>query len=176
MRPNPRYNVEVDVFSFGVMLVSVLSGQWPFPSEATQVDPHNPARVIVLSEVERRAKYLNIIGRPSEEQEGHPLMPLIECCLNDSPNLCPNAAGLVERMSNAVTQQLLIFSSRLDMMQRIESILTEKETLQTQVSVLEGQVERSEIARREQQEENQRQEAGSGGRATAIANRQPRGR
>jgi chromosome segregation ATPase len=112
-----------------------------------------------LSEVERRAQYLNIIGRPSEEQEGHPLMPLIEHCLNNSPNLRPTSSELVERMSDAVTQQPLTFSNRVDMMQRMESILTEKETLQTRVSVLEGQVERGEVARREQREKSQRQEA-----------------
>ena len=161
LRPNPCYDVEVDVFSFGAMIVHVLSGQWPLPSEATRVDPRNPARVIGLSEVERRTQYLNIIGRPSEEQEGHPLMPLIERCLNNSPNLRPTSSELVERMSDAVTQQPLTFSNRVDMMQRMESILTEKETLQTRVSVLEGhaQVERGEVARREQREKSQRQEA-----------------
>ena len=159
LRPNPRYDVEVDVFSFGVMLVHVLSGQWPFPSEATRVDPRNPAHVIGVSEVERRAQYLNIIGRPSEEQDGHPLIPLIERCLNNSPNLRPTSSELVERISYAVTQQPLTFSNRVDMMQRMESILTEKETLQTRVSVLERQVERGEVAQREQQEESQRQEA-----------------
>ena len=38
---NDIYDVEVDVFSFGVMLVHVLNGQWPIPSEASQVDPNN---------------------------------------------------------------------------------------------------------------------------------------
>ena len=159
LRPNPCYDVEMDVFSYGVMLVHMLSGQWPFPSEATQVDPYNPAHVIGLSEVERRAQYLNIIGHPSEEQEGHPLMPLIERCLNNSPDLRPTSSELVERMSDAVTQQPLTFSNRVDMMQRMESILTEKETLQTRVSVLEGRVERGEVAQREQREESQRQAA-----------------
>ena len=159
LRPNPCYNVEVDVFSFGVMLVHVLSGQWPFPSEATQVDPHNPARVIGLSEVERRAQYLNIIGRPSEGQEGHPLMPLIERCLNNSPYLRPNSAELVEKMIDVATQQPLTFSNKMDMIQEMESILAEKETLQTQVSVLERQVERSEVAQRAQLGESKQQEA-----------------
>ena len=159
LRPNPRYDIEVDVFSFGVMLVHVLCGQWPMPVEATRVDPRNPARVIGLSEVERRAEYLDVIGRPSEEEEeGHPLMPLIERCLSNSPNLRPNASELVETMRDAVRRQPLTFSNRVDMMQRIESIQREKETLQAQVSQLEGQVERGEVAQREQREQNQRQE------------------
>ena len=142
LRPNPRYDIEVDVFSFGVMMVHVLSGQWPFPSEATRVDPRNPAAVIGVSEVERRAEYLDVIGRPSDEEEGHPLMTLIERCLSNSPNLRPNASELVERMNDASAQRPLTFSNRVDMMQRIDSIQREKETLQTRVSELEGQVER----------------------------------
>ena len=156
LRPNPRYDVEVDVFSFGVMLVHVLCGQWPFPSEATQVDPDNPARVIGLTEVERRARYLDIIGRPTDEQEGHTLMPLIERCLNNSPNLRPNASDLVERMSRASAEHPLAFSNRMDMMQRIASIHTEKEVLQTQVSELAGQTERGQQAQTEEREESGR--------------------
>ena len=156
LRPNPRYDVEVDVFSFGVMLVHVLCGQWPFPSEATQVDPDNPARVIGLTELERRARYLDIIGRPTDEQEGDALMPLIERCLNNSPNLRPNASDLVERMSRASAEHPLAFSNRMDMMQRIASIHTEKEALQTQVSELEGQAERGQQAQTEEREENDR--------------------
>ena len=155
LRPNPRYDIEVDVFSFGVMLVHVLSGQWPMPTEATQVDPHNPARVIGLSEVERRAEYLNVIGCPSNDEEGHPLMPLIERCLSNSPNLRPNASELVDAMSDAATQQPLTFSNRVEMMQRINSIQREKETLQTD---LERQMERTEVVWRELRERTQRQE------------------
>ena len=148
LRPNPRYDVEVDVFSFGVMLVHVLSGQWPLPSEATRVDPHNPARVIGLSELERRAEYLDIIGRPSDE-EGHPLMPLIERCLSNSPNLRPNASELVERMNEMVILQPLTFSNRVEMMQRIDDIQRENETLQTEVSMLEGQLKSEKVAQGE---------------------------
>ena len=158
LRPNPRYDIEVDVFSFGVMLVHVLSGQWPMLTEATQVDPQNPARVIGLSEVERRAEYLNVIGRPSNYEEGHPLMPLIERCLSNSPNLRPNASELVDAMSDAATQQPLTFSNRVEMMQRINSIQREKETLQTQVLELERQMERTEAVQRELRERTQRQE------------------
>ena len=158
LRPNPRYDIEVDVFSFGAMLVHVLSGQWPMPTEATQVDPHNPARVIGLSEVERRAEYLNVVGRPSDNEEGHPLMPLIERCLSNSPNLRPNASELVDAMSDAATQQPLTFSNRVEMMQSINSIQREKETLQTRVLELEIQMERTEVVQRERRERIQRQE------------------
>ena len=158
LRPNPRYDIEVDVFSFGVMLVHVLSGQWPMPTEATQVDPQNPAHVIGLSEVERRAEYLNVIGRPSNDEECHPLMPLIERCLSNSPNLRPNASELVDAMSDAATEEPLTFSNRVDMMQRINSIQREKETLQTRVLELERQMERTEVVQGELRERTQRQE------------------
>ena len=108
------------------MMVHVLSGQWPYPSEATRIDPHD--EIIGVSEVERRAQYLDVIGRPSDEEEGHPLMSLIERCLSNSPNLRPNASVLVERMSDASAQRPLTFSKRVDMMQKIDSIQTQEET------------------------------------------------
>ena len=134
LRPDPRYDVAVDVFSFGVMMVHVLSSQWPLPSEATQVDPHNPTRVIGLSEAERRAEYLDIIGR------GHPLMQLIKRCLSNSPNPRPTASDLVEHMKEAIVPHALTFSNRVEMMRRIVSNEREKEELKTRVGELERKV------------------------------------
>ena len=134
LRPDPRYDVAVDVFSFGVMMVHVLSSQWPLPSEATQVDPHNPTRVIGLSEAERRAEYLDIIGR------GHPLMQLIKRCLSNSPNPRPTASDLVEHMKEAIVPHALTFSDRVEMMQTIVSNEREKEELKTRVGELERKV------------------------------------
>ena len=131
-------------------MVHVLSGQWPFPSEATRVDPRNSAGVIGVSEMERRVQYLNIIGRPSHKQEGHPLMSLIERCLSNSPSLRPNTSELAERISSISDQQPLTFSKRVDMMQRINSIQREKETLQSQISELERQVKQSQVTLIEQ--------------------------
>ena len=34
--------MQVDIFSYGVMMVHVLNGQWPFPGEAVRVNPRNP--------------------------------------------------------------------------------------------------------------------------------------
>ena len=115
------------------MLVHVLCGQWPIPTEPTRVDPCNPAHVIGLSEVERRAEYLDVIGRPSAQDEGHPLMPLIERCLSNSPDCRPKASELVETMGEAAEQQPLTFNSRVNMMQRIENIQREKRTFQAQI-------------------------------------------
>ena len=105
--------------------------------------------------MERRAEYLDIIGRPSDEEEGHPLMPLIERCLSNSPNLRPNASELVERVNDTATQHPLSFSNRVDMMQRIDSIQRKREDLQTQVSMLEGQIQRCEVAHREQSQQKE---------------------
>ena len=135
LRPDPRYDVAVDVFSFGVMMVHVLSSQWPLPSEATQVDPHNPTRVIGLSEAERRAEYLDTIGR------GHPLMRLIGRCLSNSPNLRPTASDLVERMREATAQHPLTFSNRVEMMQRITSNEREMEDLGQRIASTEREKE-----------------------------------
>ena len=112
------------------MLVHVLCDQWPIPTEPTRVDPCNPAHVIGLSEVERRAEYLDVIGCPSAQDEGH---PLIERCLSNSPDCRPKASELVETMGEAAEQQPLTFNSRVNMMQKIENLQREKRTLQAQI-------------------------------------------
>ena len=38
--PRPRYSTKVDVFSYGVMMVHLFSGQWPFPTEKQQSWTH----------------------------------------------------------------------------------------------------------------------------------------
>ena len=47
------------------MIVHVLSGRWPFPGEAVQVNPQNPDDpndVVGVSEFNHREDYINDIG------------------------------------------------------------------------------------------------------------------
>ena len=76
--PRPRYSTKVDVFSFGVMMVHLFSGQWPFPTETVIVDPQVDSRVIPQTEADQRREKLDAIGRD------HSLMNLMLWCLHDS--------------------------------------------------------------------------------------------
>ena len=54
MIDRPKYTSKVDIFSMGVLIVHVLSGEWPIPSEAFTEDPQNPDNVVLVMEFDRR--------------------------------------------------------------------------------------------------------------------------
>ena len=88
----PVYGPPLDVFSFGGVILHVTSRQWPTPKAIKQIDPKTKTR-IMLSEVERRQQYINMmIGTDAD------LKPLAVSCLDDDPELRPTAAGLSEKI------------------------------------------------------------------------------
>ena len=56
MTDEPAYDTSIDVFSYGVMMIHVFSGQWPIP-KASQICMER-GRMIPVSEAERREAYL----------------------------------------------------------------------------------------------------------------------
>ena len=73
----PKYTSKIDICSYGVLIIHTLCGRWPFPEDAFRPDPRNPDVIILVSEVERRAEYLQEMGND------HPLMGLIHQCLSN---------------------------------------------------------------------------------------------
>ena len=87
MIPDPLYNVNVDIFSYGIMLMHMFSGIWPEP----QVGPTKieASELVHVSEAERREVFLRAIGN------NHPLMDLILKCINNDPQQRPDVHELV---------------------------------------------------------------------------------
>ena len=108
--PNPRYDVKVDIFSYGVMMVHVLSGQWPLPGEPNRVNPNHPTGLIPVSEADRREEYLNVIGH------NHPLMELIQQCLSNSPHHRPEAEAVLQRVNEVSSRFPASFTNKIEMM------------------------------------------------------------
>ena len=104
-----RYGRELDVFSFGCVMLHTLSHQWPTPSEPVVTDPVT-FEMKARSEVERRRSYFDRIDRSRLGV----LIPLIESCLSNLPKnrtsivaLCEQLEGLVdsEHVPTVVTLQ-----------------------------------------------------------------------
>ena len=77
MVAKPRYDTSIDNFSFGILMIRVLSGQSPQP-EIGQTRKES-GRLIAVSEAERRKKLLQVIG------DDHSLMELILKCIDNDP-------------------------------------------------------------------------------------------
>ena len=90
---HPQYNTKLDMFSFGVLMIHTLCAQFPFPTVVFREDPSKPCVLIVVSESDRRAKWLDRIGRD------HPLMDLILQCLSDDPHRRPTAVEALIKIS-----------------------------------------------------------------------------
>ena len=118
---NPIYDTTIDMFSFGVLIIHVFSGQWP---EAQGVPVRTEGgKMIPVSEAERRDVFLTAIGSM------HPLMKLIRKCIDNDPRERPTARAVVPILCEKAS--LSSFPNHLEMLQRMES--AEKEVLVTQL-------------------------------------------
>ena len=109
----------MDTFSFGVMMVHVLSGKWPFPGEAVRTNPKDPNKLIVVSEYDRRESTITLI------QATHPLMSLIKRCLSNSPSLRPTTCKIHEQVSTVAKDSPPSFSNKAVMLETIKVLREE---------------------------------------------------
>ena len=139
----PRYDTRIDEFSYGVLMIHVLSGQWPFPCEPVRVNPRNRAELLPLSEAERRNKYLQNIGN------AHPLMGLILRCVSNDPERRARAAEIVQQVEHMTRQSPPTFANRVEMLQRISADATEKGSLREENETFAAEYEQSRVEKEE---------------------------
>ena len=110
MGANPDYSASVDIFSYGVMIIHVLSGQWPEPQGGQiRIDGD---KLIPVSEAERRSTFLEAIGKD------HSLMKLILQCISNNPQLRPVTNVIVKQLAELVKECSSDVSNQLDRMVR----------------------------------------------------------
>ena len=82
-----------------------LSLMQEFPCElldATYRNPENSKRRLARTEVERRDKYIKLLHQQLGEQ--HPLVLLVEQCLDDEPSERPSAQQLLQQLESMKAQ------------------------------------------------------------------------
>ena len=150
MRANPRYDARIDEFSYGILMIHVLSGRWPLPlREPVCVNPENRAQLLPVSEAERRDEYLRDIGN------AHPLMDLILRCVSNDPQQRATAAQIVQRMQYITHHFPPAFPNRVEMLQRIRADATEKGSLREENELFAAQYEQSRSVKEEVFQQNQ---------------------
>ena len=130
LRERPGYDnlmyTKLDCFSVGVMILHVLCGRWPYPSEPNRVDPNNRRKVIGLTEVERREEYFQQV------RGDHPLVELIHDCLDNDHSQRPDA----ERILNGLRQVSPPTSNRnMDFLTQAQSQTCDREGVSKQVEM-----------------------------------------
>ena len=145
MVDHPKYTSKIDMYSYGVLIIHVLCGRWPFPASAFHPDPQNPDAIIPASEVERRAVYLQEIG------VDHPLMALIHQCLSNVPARRPEAGTLLHQVNTILSILPQQFTNRVEMLQqveaRIQTLTTANQSKQSKLDAMQSEIDtnRSEI-------------------------------
>ena len=141
LRANPAYDTSIDCFSVGVMMVHVLSGRWPNPSEPNRASPDDPDQLIALNEAQRREEYLQLI------RSSAPLMELIQRCLKNNPSQRPNAEGILSQLQQAVSRlPPPPAENKLESAVLAKALRSEKHGLSEQLEELQRAQERMELA------------------------------
>ena len=139
-----RYKQDIDIFSFGCVMLHVFSHEWPTPSENVLIDATSRT-LTARSEVERRAKYLGKVPKPIEDVA----VPLIVSCLENLPDDRPNAEEVCDQLETLIVNSKHTSTLPEDMLQnylllnKLQNEVTEKtteiENLQKKLSKLELQ-------------------------------------
>ena len=92
-----KYDVTIDVFSFGVLAIFALSQTFPKPLAAAYM---NTRRVMVgRTELERRDSYMQQIK--GQLQEDNPLIKMIQGCLSNFPRERPKVDAVIQFVREA---------------------------------------------------------------------------
>ena len=100
VKDRPAYTEKIDCFSFGVIIVQVLTRQFPKPGNRRQEikvnHPGLPRGVLEvrIAEVDRRQNHI------SQVDPNHPLLPIALDCLKDEDIERPSAQQLCERVAS----------------------------------------------------------------------------
>ena len=93
-----RYDVTIDVFSFGVLAIFTLSQVFPDPLPAAYMDEER-MMIVGRTELQRRGTYMQKIERQLREE--HPLILMIQNCLKNLPRQRPLIGRAIEFLSQA---------------------------------------------------------------------------
>ena len=89
-----KYDSSIDIFSFGVVTIFIVGGKFPCdPLSATYVD-ENTGLVVGRTELQRRSEYMLYVNQQLHACgnlfEDHPLIRLMQQCLQNDPHKRPN--------------------------------------------------------------------------------------
>ena len=130
LRERPSYDAKLDCFSVGVMILHVLCGRWPYPSEPTRVHPRKRNKVIGLTEAERREEYFQQV------RGDHPLVELIRGCLDNNPSRRPDAVRILGRLRQVISQSPPSCGNKMELLNQTQTLRNERQDLSEQVKQL----------------------------------------
>jgi len=99
-----HYGVKLDVFSFGCVMLHVLSNKWPAPTQPVVTDPvtrEHKGR----SEVERRSSFFDYIVATLDRRKSGALISLIKLCLSNLPGDRPSISTVNRQLDDMMSKE-----------------------------------------------------------------------
>ena len=106
---DPSYNTKMDIFSFGVLSLHLVSQVWPIPTEPVQVMPSG--KLLPISEIDRRKAQFGLMGKD------HCVFQLTTQCLQNDPVQRPEINKVVFTLETLQSNYPLPSTSYLDLLQ-----------------------------------------------------------
>ena len=93
LKGEPVYTTALDCFSFGVLILHTLCGNWPVPSVDIAPPDSDCTDSESVSEFDCRQPYIDAAGST------HPLMGLVQRCLNSDPKGRPSITVILQEIT-----------------------------------------------------------------------------
>ena len=94
LEDSSKYGPPLDIFSYSGVALFVISQEWPVPLPVKRFD-QSLNRSVVLTEVERRQRYVDKMTGNAEEMK-----PLVLSCLDENPIMRPVIAKVLEEVKD----------------------------------------------------------------------------
>ena len=160
----PRYNEKLDVFSFGNIILSTITHEWPEPCHLTQ---YKRDQLITLDEFQRRERYVAMFT----PQEKELFLPTVRQCLENQPHKRPSSAVLVRELRRIESSlpsgshvaapidhlRQLLSAKEKECRQKDEALKEKDEALQTALREKDDVLREKDATIQEQQSSNQAQ-------------------
>ena len=117
LQGRPEYTEKIDCFSFGVIVLQVLTRQYPNPSDhQRKVEIYHPGvprgqLMVCVPEIERRNNHLRLVD------PRHSLLPIVQDCLRDIEGERPTARQLCERVAILKNSSTYLESEKVNVQQ-----------------------------------------------------------
>lgn len=98
LKTRPTYDSSLDTFSFGVLLIEILTREFPAPSDSTRLmpgfGPGGSDAIVPVKEKDRRNLHIALI------HPNHPLLQIALHCIEDEEHKRPPFNDLTERLTD----------------------------------------------------------------------------
>ena len=87
----PKYNESLDAFSFGNVIISTVTHEWPHPGPPTQFEGDT---LVAVTELQRRGHYTAMFSK----EETTLFFPIVQQCLDNNPAKRPTSLQLLKSL------------------------------------------------------------------------------